>query len=142
MAAFSGLWNGVHGESYPSQTLAPHPPLSGLLRVLLQKRGMYGFVRGFGGAAPSTVKGVDRDHDDIQVRGGWDYATRMDDPLNTVDLNNIGGDVNTLVDITMPDDASVTDMQRTADTVLNRAYAADRAGTGATAPALAEERAV
>jgi hypothetical protein len=142
MPAFSGLWDGVFHEPY-TQITNPRPPISGLLRTALQRRGAYGYVRAFGGKAPATVKGVDRDRDDMQVRGGWLYATRADDPANRVDLNNIGNPVDVNVDITMP--ATVVDalaLKRVRDIHLNRAYAKDEAATGVTATALPERYAV
>ena len=139
MPAFSGLYNGVYGENY-APISAPRPPVSGLLRVALQRRGAYGYVRGFGRNAPTTVKGVDVDRDDMTVRGGWKWPERIDDPANEVTIPNIGGDVNTLADITMPATASANDMKLVADTHLNRQYAEDESDLGVTAPLLNERR--
>lgn len=139
MPAFSGLYDGVFHEPY-ALISKPRPPISGLLRTALQRRGAYGYVRGFGRNAPATVKGVDVDRNDMTVRGGWLYSTRTDDPANRVTIANIGGDVNTLADITMPATASAADMLLVADTHLNRAYAADKAGNGVTGTAMAERR--
>lgn len=144
MPAFSGLYDGVFGEPYAAVPKAnPKPPISGIVRVLLQKRGLYGMVRAFGGNAPVTVKAVDAQRNDIAMRGGWDYATRSDDPANRVTVTNIGGDVNVLEDRAMP--ATVADadaLQRTTDTHLNREYTDDKADLGITAPALPERYAV
>lgn len=138
MPAFSGLYDGVFHEAYALIT-NPRPPLSGLARIVNNKRGMAGHVRANGGKAPATVKGVDADRNDMIVRGGWTYATRSDDAANRVTIKHIGGDVNTLENIALPATvADVTALKRTRDTRLNRAYARDEALTGATAPVLAE----
>lgn len=139
MPAFSGLYNGVFGENYAPIT-KPRPPISGILHVLLQKRGLYGMVRGFGRNSPTVVGTVDMNRNDMLVRGGWEYATRTDDVANRVTITHIGGDVNNIGTEPVPANASADWMKLTADTVLNRAYAADKAATGATGPALAERR--
>lgn len=139
MPAFSGLWDGVHGDTYAS-TQDPSPPMTGMLRVLLQKRGMYGFVRGFGLNAPATVKGVPAARGSVVMNGGYDYANRQQDAGNQVTVTNLDASVPTLVDRPMPGDATAQEMLRVADTVLNREYAADAAELPTTAEALAEVR--
>lgn len=139
MAAFSGLWNGVFGENY-SGIATPQPPISGVLRVLLQKRGLYGYVREFGRNAPDTVKGVEADRDDLEVRGGWTYATRTDDVANQVTITNIGEAVVDLEDRTMPPDATAAEALSVADTLKRVGHPADSANLGVTSPAVTTVR--
>lgn len=137
MPAYSGLYDGVFGTPY-APIAKPVPAISGILRVMLQKRGLYGYARAFGGAAPLTVKGVDADRNDMQVRGGWDYATRTDDAANKVTITNIGGDINALEDINTPALPDGVALNRTRKVHLNRQYAKDDANLPVTAPALTE----
>jgi hypothetical protein len=138
MPSYSGLYDGVFGVPYTPIT-NPRPPLTGILRVLLQKRGLYGVARGLGLHTPATVKAVDMDRNDMIVRGGWTYATRIDDAANRVTITNIGGDVNTLADQATPATVSdSTSKKRIGDTHLNRSYIKDGSNVGVTATTLAE----
>lgn len=140
MPAFSGLWDGIHGEVY-ARTAEPEPPIQGVTRVMMSKRGMHGVVNAIGQNAPATIARIDADRADVAVRGGWDYATRTDDAGNQVTITNLashidGNAVNESV--ARVADASTEDLAAIFDTVLNNEYAADDAQHPETAPALAE----
>lgn len=136
MPAFSGLWDAVHGDGPYAPTATPSPPVAGgIMRVMMQKRGLYGLARGIGLPGPATVKGVGAELPTLTVRGGYDYANRQDDAANTVDIVHGGGDVNVLEDITMPADMPPEMVEKFVATTLNSEYAADEADNGATAEA-------
>lgn len=138
MPTFSGLWDGVHGDAYALDNVPTPPIAGGLLRVALQKRGLYGFVRGFGRSAPTEIVGVQAQRSNQTLRGGYDYATRQNDAANEVTVTHLGDDVNTLASLPAPSDATDADMSHVADTTRNNEYANDDANSGVTGTAWTE----
>lgn len=144
MPAFSGLWDGVHGQAYsamPKSNALP-PAQRGIVRVLMQGRGMHGHVSALGRNAPATIAQVNADLNDLAVRGGYDYANRQEDAGNQVTITNVEQNaVTTTVAETKarPTDATEADMAHTYDTTLRNGHPADSAGSGVTSPAVAED---
>jgi hypothetical protein len=74
MPAWSGLFDDVHGA--PHALITARPPVSRLLRVLMQKRGMFGFAEALedsGGTDFSTITEravVDPDEGTITAHSG------------------------------------------------------------------------
>ena len=54
MPAWSGLNDDVFGTPYAMLT-KPTPPITGLLHVFMQKRGMYGWAEAANGHTPATI---------------------------------------------------------------------------------------
>lgn len=137
MPSFSGLWDGVHGDAYLTDfpTSVPTPALTGLARVLFQKRGMFGIAKGLGISTIASRKRVQADRSDLDVIGGMEaWPSRDPDAANRVTIENMGDDVNALENAnTVP--ANVTDLG-VLNTTLNHEYAGDSAGSGVTAPPL------
>lgn len=102
MPNWSGLFDGVHGS--PHTLLVDRPPMRGVLRILLQRRGIYGYADTFGGTVPATRKRVDPE---LPLGG-----TRM--------IND---------DATVPD-ATAGEVDEVADTTLKHTYVADLSGNG------------
>lgn len=143
MPAYSGLWDGIHGEAYDAMTKADaQPPFQrGIVRVLMQGRGMHGHVNALGRNSPAEIARVDAAMGDLTgVRGTFDYATRTD--LNDMQIDN--GNNGSVGDETIarPADATEADMAHTYDTTLRNGHPADAAETGATSPEVSEENAV
>lgn len=148
MPAFSGLWDGVHGDPYhtsvdggagtpPSQV--PNPSLGGIVRVLMQKRGMFGVVKAITqGTSVASYKRVTADRPDVTVRGGYDYANRQNDVANQVSIANLGGGATTLENENTVANASVATLTHIFDTTLRQGYVGDSAENGVTADALSE----
>lgn len=147
MPSFSGLWDGVHTDPYftsidggsgtpPSSV--PTPALGGMARVMMQKRGMWGFVGALGRNTYATRKQVQTDRSDLTVRGGYDYANREDDAANQVTIPNMGDDVNTLEDADRVSNVSAATLVATFDTTKNHGYVGDSALNGVTAVPLTE----
>lgn len=132
MPAFSGLWNGVYGINY-AMTSTPTPPMTGLLRTLMQRRGMYGWVKAMNGHAPANFAQVSDDNGPITVRGGWDYDTRTDDPANRVTITHSLGGKRTIVTKTTLAAPTAGAMIQVLDTTLRNNYVADKANNGVTA---------
>ena len=143
MAAFSGLFDGVHGDGYaatPKADALP-PAQRGIVRVLMQGRGMHGHVEALGRNAPATIARVDADRTDIAVNGTFNYPGRTTD--KDVTVLNIGAhvaDASQAVteSIARPDDATEGDMAHTYDTTMRNGHPADLAASGATSPAVTE----
>ena len=147
MPSYSGLWDGEHGQSYaamPKQDAAP-PFQRGIVRVLMQGRGMHGHVSALGRNSPASIAQVDAAVGDQSLKGTFDYAGWKADPTgdNTardVTVTHLGsvepvtGEV-----IARVPDATEVDMLNTYDTTLNNNYPGDAAGSGVTGPALAGE---
>jgi len=153
MPAFSGLWDGTHGEAYadmPKSDALP-PAQRGVVRVLMQGRGMHGHVAALGRNAPATIARVDDKLGDLDVNGGYDYANREQDAANKVTMTNTvagayddteestgTGGFNVDQSIARPTNATADDMAHTYDTTLRNGYAGDAAGSGSTADAQTE----
>lgn len=137
MPAFSGLYDGIHGDGYAALALQSRPPmLRGIVRVLMQKRGLYGTAALAGGTVPATRKQVQTELPTLTVRGGYDYANRQDDAANTVDIVHAGGDVNVLEDADTVDQPSAEDFAAAFDTTLNNGYVQDGNLSPVTSPEL------
>jgi hypothetical protein len=109
-----------------------------MLRVLLQKRGLYGWVKAMNGHAPANYAQIANDEADFQVRGGWDPVTGLDDPLKKVTITNPLGGKRTIVTVnTLPAFTPSADMIPRLDTTLRNNYVADKANNGATSKAWA-----
>lgn len=133
MPAFSGLYDDVYSDGPYALHSNPVPPMAGLLRTLMQKRGLYGYAAAAGGTVPATRKLVTDAQPNLTVRGGWDYATRTNDAANQVVIQHAAqGGVRALVDeptlAAVVPDAEAT--ARVYDSRLNEAYAADDSGNG------------
>lgn len=139
MPAFSGLWDGVHGQPYNSMDKSDAlPPVQrGIVRALMQGRGMHGHVTALGRNAPATIARVDASRGDLTgMRGTFNYATRTDlFDYNLANGNNGGYSGET---IARPANATETDMAHTYDTTLRNGHPADVAGSGSTSPAVSE----
>lgn len=137
---YSGLFDGVHSGGMVN-IADPRPPLSGVVNVLAQKRGMFGQVEGFGGNRPQTREQIDPTDGDLTVRGGYDYALRQEDAGNQVTITNAdrGGDRSLSAVPTVPT-STAQETKRTIDTHMNRLYGKDLAETGATSPADVPDR--
>lgn len=144
MPAFSGLWDGVHNEAYADRPKAARQPLGrGIVRVLMQKRGMHGHVNALTRNAPATIARVVTDRSDVDVIGGMEaWPSRNPDAANKVTVANLGdelqGGTGTALDsVARVPDASADDLVNTYDTTKNSEYAGDDALNGVTAPPLA-----
>lgn len=144
MPAFSGLWDGIHGDGYAAMPKANVPAiLGGIARVVMQKRGMHGFVNAIGQNAPATITQTTGDRSDIAVNGGYDYANRQQDAANQVTITNLGdplqgaggsaGDT-----VARPPDTSAASLDVNVDTLLRNSHAADDADSGVTSPAVGQ----
>lgn len=154
MPAFSGLWDGVHGEAYNAMTKsdARPPVLRGIVRALMQGRTMHGHVTALGRNAPSVVARIPGSLTSEDVRGTFDYAKWKADPNDATRF---------VIDYTMTDhgrilvndgtgsgqpmgsqprvaNATEADMAHTYDTTLRNGYAGDEAGSGSTGTAQSE----
>lgn len=144
MPSFSGLWDGVHGDGYaamPKSDALP-PVQRGIVRALMQGRGMHGHVNALGRGAPASIAQVDAQLDTVTMRGGYDYANRQDDPANTVDVTNIDANAqsNTVTESkSRPADATETDLSNTYDTTLRNGHPADMSLSGVTSQEVDEQ---
>ena len=117
MPAFSGLYDGVFGDGYAALDAQTRPPmLRGLVRVLMQKRGMHGTVNALGRAAPDTIAQVDAQRGTIAVNGTFNYATRTTD--KDVDILNIDPAYSGETVARVPN-ATEADLANSFDTTLN-----------------------
>lgn len=57
MANYSGLFDGVHGDGH--SLLVNRPPMRGLLKVLLAKRGLFGYSKEAGGTVTANRSVID-----------------------------------------------------------------------------------
>lgn len=102
MANWSGLFDGVHGSAH--SLLVDRPPMRGLLRVLAQKRGLFGLMKEAGATVPANRARVDPD----LPHGG----------LRTINSES------TIAEATAAEHDEVF------DTVENYTYVADASGNG------------
>lgn len=153
MPAFSGLWDGIHGDGYAAMTKSTSrpPQTRGIIRAFMQKPGLHGVVNAIGQDAPATRARVDADRPDITVRGTFDYAAWKLDPndaarfVTDVTVANsaahaTSGQLTINESIARPADLAAGALIDTFDTTLNNGYPADSGGgaSGVTSPALAE----
>lgn len=142
MPAFSGLWDGTHGDAYANRTKADAlPPIArGIIRRFMQSPSMHGHVNALGRNAPATRAAIDAELGDITVPGGYDYAARQHDAGNRVTMTNHashidGNDINE-THSRVPD-ATAADLVHTYDTTKRVGYPGDDAGNGVTGGAVA-----
>lgn len=154
MPAFSGLWDGVHGEAYADMPKADAlPPFQrGIVRSLMQGRAMHGHVTALGRNAPSAIARIPGSLTSEDVRGTFDYAKWKADPNDetrfVIDytmtdhgrilVNDGAGSGQPMGSQPRPADATETDMAHTYDTTLRNGHPADAAATGVTSPAVTE----
>lgn len=146
MPAFSGLWDGVHGDGYAAMPKADAlpPAQRGIVRTLMQGRGMHGHVTALGRNAPASIARVVADRADVVAVGGMEaWPSRDPDAANRVTITNLGdelqGGAGTALDvIARPSNATESDMAHTYDTTLRNGHPADAADNGATSPAVTE----
>jgi len=125
----------VYGINY-AMTSTPTPPITGLLRTLMQKRGMYGWVKAMNGHAPANFAQVSDDEGPITVRGGWLYPSRVDDAANRVTItHSLGGKRTIVTKTTLPAVTPASVMIPVLDTTLRNNYVADKANNGVTSKA-------
>lgn len=143
MPAFSGLWDGIHGEAYANRPKSDaQPPFQrGIVRALMQGRGMHGHVTALGRNSPSAIARVDAQRGDITVPGSFDYASwKIDDTTiaaRDVTITNSAPGYSGET-IARPTNATVADMAHTYDTTLRNGHPADAANNGVTSPAVTE----
>ena len=147
MPAYSGFWDGMYNEAYsavPKQDALP-PVQRGIVRALMQGRGLHGHVTALGRNAPSVIAQIDAARDQIAVPGTFDYAAWKADPTTIanrdVDITNAAShssDEGITESIARPADAAEGDMLHTYDTTLRNGHPADAANNGVTSPAVAE----
>ena len=140
MPAFSGLYDGVHGDGYAALDVQSRPPmLRGITRVIMQKRGMHGTVNVLGGGTPDTIAQIDADRGDITVPGTFNWPARtLDRDMTITNIESHASDSNQDVTETVArvPDASADDLNASLNTTLNNEYAGDDAISGVTAPPL------
>lgn len=146
MPAFSGLWDGMHGQSYAAMTKsdARPPQARGIVRTFMQRQSMHGHVNALGRNAPATIAQIAPDRGDIVMNGGYDYANRQQDGANQVTVENMGTSVHgaggtALSSRARPSDPSAADLAHTYDTTQKTGYVEDDADTGATSEAVTED---
>lgn len=159
MAGFSGLVDGTHtfdidtadgtGAGYTAAATTgagiaeldsqeKAPPVSGLARVLMQKRGMFGHVGALGRNTIATLKRVQTNRQNQTLRGTFDYTKWKADPTDAtanvydVTVANLGDDINTPEDASRVGNATEANMAAVYDTTLNKHYVGDAAATGVT----------
>lgn len=144
MPAFSGLWDGIHGENHALTSDANPPQSRGIIRTFMQRQSMHGYVNALGQLSPTVKTLTAGDRSDVAVIGGMEaWPSRDPDAGNQVTIENLGdelqGGAGTALDTrARPADPAAADLAHTFDTTLNEGYAADDANTGQTAEALAE----
>lgn len=145
MPAFSGLWDGMHGQAYSAMPKADaNPPQArGIVRTFMQRQSMHGHVNALGRNAPATVAQVAADRGDIVMNGGYDYANRQQDAGNQVTVENMGTSVHgaggtALASRARPSNPDAAALAHTYDTTKTTGYVEDAADTGATGEAVAE----
>lgn len=143
MPSFSGLWDGVHGEAYASMTKADaQPPFQrGIVRALMQGRGMHGHVTALGRNAPSSIAQINAQRDGMSVKGTFNWPERTTDKdvtITNAQSHTASGRINVSESIARPSDATEADMAHTYDTTLRNGHPADAAMTGVTSPAVSE----
>jgi hypothetical protein len=147
MPSYSGLWDGEHGEAYAAMpradALPPHQ--RGIVRSLMQKRGMHGHVAALGRNSPSSITQVYGDRNTQTIRGTFDYATRTD--VLDYEYRNAGTEIQAkdgifpvqpMDSIDRPVMALETDMLHTYDTTLRNGHPADASMNGVTSKVVAE----
>lgn len=133
MPAFSGLYDGVHGDGYAALRNQTEPPmLRGIVRVLMQKRGMHGVINALGRTAPATIARINADRGDIVMNGGYDYANRQQDAANRVTVTNLSSAYASETIARVPN-ASADDLAHAFDITINEGFVKDDADSGATA---------
>lgn len=147
MPAFSGLWDGIHGEAYSAMPKADaNPPQSrGIVRTFMQRQSMHGHVNALGRNSPATIAQTPADRADVDVIGGMEaWPSRNPDAANQVTITNlgdelVGGTGTALESRARPADPAAADLAHTYDTTKNEGYPKDDADHGQTAEALAED---
>lgn len=139
MPAFSGLYDGVHGDGFTALREQSRPPmLRGLTRVLMQKRGMHGTVHALGRTAPLAISQIDAERGSIDVIGGMEaWPSRDPDAANKVTITNISSHINgaSVSDrASRVPDATEDDLAHSFDTTLREGFVADEAISGVTSP--------
>ena len=138
MPSWSGLNDRVHGAPYAP--IQARPPITGLLKLALRRRGLHPWAELLGGTIPDTYKRVTGASADLTVRGAVG---------DTMVIKNAGlaftGTKRTLIDADNLDDPAPTATQigDVADQPLKpldsmngtKAYPADKAANGVTGPA-------
>lgn len=135
MPAFSGLWDGEHGETYAATPKAGRPPmLRGIVRTFMQRQSMHGVVEGLGRNAPASRLLVNADRGDITVPGTFTYSTRS--LARDVTISNIepGYSAETRA---RPTNVAAGDLAEAFDTTRRNVHPADGAEIGVTSPAVA-----
>lgn len=102
MANWSGLFDGVHGSAH--SLIVDRPPMRGLLRVLAQKRGLFGLMKEAGATVPAN-------------------RARIDPELPH-------GGTRTIADEATIAEATATELGDVIDTRENYTYVADKSGNG------------
>lgn len=135
MPAFSGLYDGVHGDGFAALREQSRPPmLRGITRVLMQKRGMHGTVNALGRDAPDAIAQVDAQRGPISVIGGMEaWPSRDPDAANRVTITNIEPAFSGETVARVPD-ATEDDLAHSFDTTLREGFPADDADNGVTSP--------
>lgn len=151
MAAFSGLWDGMHGDGYAampkSNALPPHS--RGIIRTFMQRRAMHGHVNALGRNAPMDRARINAERQDITVPGTFDYdawkaAQPEDDKAGItrdMTITNAGSHVDPIAvteTLARPTDATEDELVHTYDTTLNNEYVGDRSMLPITSPAWPE----
>ena len=103
---YSGLFEGVHGDAQYTQ-LVGRAPMRGLMRVLLQKRGLFGYAKEAGGTVPANRARIDPELPHGGVRTINSEATQAE--------------------------VSAAVMDEVANTDVNHTYVADLSGNGGAA---------
>lgn len=146
MAAFSGLYDDVFDDG-PYALSGRRPPISGQLRTLLRRRGLWRYAKQLGGdGTPATIKRRAVALGSITYRGGYDYPNRQQDTNNTVTVAHAqqGGLVSmetyapvALTNVPAGHIGDVADINTKPLSSNNssKSFPADLAGNGVTSPA-------
>jgi hypothetical protein len=137
MPAFSGLYDGVHGDGFAALRKQSRPPtLRGIVRVFMQKRGLHGTSSALGRNTPDAIAQVDTDRGDINVPGTFTWPARTlarDIVLTNSSPGTTQGDVVSRVPA-----ATEADLVNSFDTTKRNGHPADEANSGVTSPAVAK----
>jgi hypothetical protein len=134
MPAFSGLYDGVHGDGYAALREQSRPPmLRGLMRVMMQKRGMHGTANALGRNTPATIAVIDAARGTIAVNGTFNYPARTTD--KDVDITNAEPAYSGETVARVPD-ATEDSLVNSYDTTKRNGHPADAADNGVTSPAV------
>lgn len=141
MPAFSGLWDGVHGQAYAAMPKADAKPpqARGIVRTFMQRPSMHGHVNALGRNAPATRAAIDADRPDITVPGTftWPARTLARDVTVTNSASHVDGANVNEVHNRVPD-ATAGDLANTYDTTLRNGHPRDEAMSGVTSPQVSE----